>query len=149
MPFIWGSGSAWKILIRSQNTTVKKEYSLCTEVKTRCRQITWFAKGHKKALVLTGTQQTPALAELFSPIPSSPVTSCNHHTAYFCPSRKYRISSLIFSHRFSWSPWRLSLFQGKFISSLGQLHKFLCFNLNWSMQAQLFVKATANLAWYN
>lgn len=65
MPFIWGSGSTWKILIRSPNTTVRKAESPCTEDKAQ--PAVWFAKGHPSAL---GSQHrgVPATAQ---PGPSS------------------------------------------------------------------------------
>lgn len=107
MPFIWGSGSAWKILIRSQNTTVKK--AILFAQKTRCRQLMWFARGHQRALVLKGTRQTPA--ELFPPTPSPRVTSQNHHITYSCPPHKgFSVTDWSAGHR----GWRVFPMEGAF-----------------------------------
>lgn len=96
MPFIWGSGSTWKILIRSQNTTVKKANSPCTEDKVQTAYVICQrspkgsgAKGHSADNSRVVSSHT-----------SPQVTSQNHHITDSCPSHKgFAVTDCTAGHR--------------------------------------------------
>lgn len=139
MPFIWGSGSTWKILIRSQSTAVKEGNSLCTEDEVQAAYVICQrspkgsgAKGHRA----DKSRTVPSLTLSPGHISEPPITCSS-------PSHKaLPVTDWTAGHR----GWRVS--HGRCSSSLGQLCEFLSFTPNWWTQTQQFLKAKANSGWY-
>lgn len=96
MPFIWGSGSTWKILIRSQNTTVKKANSPCTEDKVQTVYV--ICQGSPKGSGAKGHSADNSRVVSSHTWPQA--TSQYHHITYSCPSHKgFAVTDCTAGHR--------------------------------------------------